>query len=266
MQNNGSFRDKVILITGGAGGLGKGVASALLSNGAQVALCDLSSEGLDVAVAELDAGDRVHQIRANLADEKEAQGVADQVLEKAGRLDGLVSCAGIIQTIPFGALSALDWNRVISVNLNGTFHVLRTVANHLQHKAQDGGTVGSIVLFSSAAGRSGRANNAHYAASKAAVISLTKSAALAYSPDVRINAVCPGVFLTPMWDAIMSQRDAEFGPGAGKRHMDATIATIPLRRSGNVEELASVVTFLLSDEASYVTGQTINVDGGLEMD
>jgi NAD(P)-dependent dehydrogenase (short-subunit alcohol dehydrogenase family) len=266
VRSSNSLLDKVFLITGGAGGLGLGVASALLELGAEVALCDLRRDGLDAAAASLDAGNRVHLIEADLGKEDEALGVASKVIGQVGRLDGLVSCAGIIQTSPFRSLTAADWKRVIDVNLTGTFLVLQGVANHLQAAAKAGGPVGSIVLFSSVAGRSGRPDSAHYSASKTAVLSLTKSAALAYSPDVRVNAVCPGVFLTPMWDAIMAQREAEFGPGAGQRHMENTAASIPLGRTGEVEELASVVTFLLSDSASYITGQAINVDGGLEMD
>jgi NAD(P)-dependent dehydrogenase (short-subunit alcohol dehydrogenase family) len=266
MKTNGSLQDRVILVTGGAGGLGLGVASSLLALDARVVLCDINADSLDDARAALDRGDRVSTMVVDLSNEMQARGVATQVLEATGRLDGLVSCAGIIQTRPFRELAALDWNRVISTNLTATFHVLQAVANHLQDTAMNGGPSGSIVLFSSVAGRSGRKDSAHYAASKAAVLSLTKSAALAYSPHVRVNAVCPGVFLTHMWDDIMAQREAEFGPGAGQRYRETTAASIPLGRTGEVDELASMVTFLLGDGASYITGQAINVDGGLEMD
>jgi NAD(P)-dependent dehydrogenase (short-subunit alcohol dehydrogenase family) len=125
---------------------------------------------------------------------------------------------------------------------------------------------GSIVTLASVAARSGRPDAAHYAASKSALLSLTKSAAMAYAPTVRVNAVCPGIFLTPMWEAILADREAEFGAGAGQAYLDEVLSRVPLKRVGVAVELANVVVFLLSDLSAYITGQAVNVDGGLEMD
>lgn len=125
---------------------------------------------------------------------------------------------------------------------------------------------GSVVTLASVAARSGRPDAAHYAASKSALLSLNKSAAMAYAPQVRFNTVCPGIFLTPMWETILADRETEFGPGAGQAYLEQVLSKVPLSRVGAMFELSNVVAFLLSDLASYVTGQAVNVDGGLEMD
>jgi len=253
---------RTFLVTGAAGGLGRAVASGVAAAGGAVVLSDLAGAQLDRAVAEL-PGDGVAPcaVPADLSDVGQARGLIAQVVDAVGPLDGLVSCAGIMQTKPMADLTADDWARVIGVNLSGTFHVTQAAANHMR-----GNRGGSVVTVASAAARSGRPDAAHYAASKTALLSLTKSAALAYAPTVRLNAVCPGVFLTPMWDTILADRDREFGAGAGQAYLDQLLSRVPLHRVGKFSELAQVVVFLLSDLASYVTGQALNVDGGLEMD
>ena len=252
---------RAVLVTGAGGGLGRAIAFGLAQAGAAVALSDLPGAALDSAVAELlDAGFRAHRLEADLLDDDQAHALPQRAVEAIGGLDGLVNCAGMMQTKPMRDVTAADWRRVVGVNLTGVFHVTQAAANHMSS------TGGSIVTLASVAARSGRPNAVHYAATKAALLSMTKSAAMAYAPAVRANAVCPGIFLTPMWEAILADRDAEFGQGAGQAYLDEVLAKVPLNRAGAVEELAQVVTFLISDAASYVTGQAINVDGGLEMD
>lgn len=250
-----------VLVTGAAGGLGLAVAEGVAEAGGTVVLSDLPGPSLEAAVAGLvSKGLPAYAVAADLADVNQAQGLPTKAAEAAGGLHGLVNCAGIMQTRPMADLEAGEWARVIDINLNGVFYVTQAAANRLR---SSGG--GAIVTLASVAARSGRPDAAHYAASKSALLSLTQSAALAYGPAVRVNAICPGVFLTPMWDAILADRENEFGPGAGQVYLEQVLARVPLKRVGAVTELANAVAFLLSDLASYITGQALNIDGGLEM-
>jgi NAD(P)-dependent dehydrogenase (short-subunit alcohol dehydrogenase family) len=257
-----ALEGRAVLITGAAGGLGSAVARAAAEAGATVTLCDLPGDRLAAAAETLaDTGASIIAVGANLTSRAACEEAVSRSAAEAGALDALVACAGIVQTKALLDLSEDDWRQMIETNLNGMFFCVQAAGAHM---VEAGG--GSMVLFSSVAGRSGRPHAAHYAAAKTAVLSLTKSAAAALAPTVRVNAVCPGVFLTDMWDRILEERTAMFGEEAARGYLERTLAAAPLGRPGEPSEIAAAVRFLLSDAASYITGQALNVDGGLEMD
>lgn len=247
-----------VLVTGGAGGLGSACVRALLGAGARVAFCDVP----DGRVRE--AADAFGPAAVGLESDLTVAGEPARVVEESGRVlggvDTLVNCAGVMETVPLADVHEDAWRRILDVNLTATFLVTQAAANAMRDEG------GAIVTLASVAARSGRPHAVHYAASKAALLSMTKSVALAYGPGVRANAVCPGVVRTPMWDGIIADRAREFGEGAGEAYLRDVTSSAPLGRAGVPEEVASVVLFLVSDLAAYVTGQAINVDGGLEMD
>jgi NAD(P)-dependent dehydrogenase (short-subunit alcohol dehydrogenase family) len=253
---------RAVLINGAAGDLGQACARKFAEAGASVALSDVPGDRLESAVSKIsDLGVETIAVPGDLTSREQCQEIVVAARKQFGKIDSLVSCAGIMQTKPLVDLSENEWRRMIDVTLTGIFFITQVTG---QAMLEDGG--GSIVTFSSTAARGARPLSAHYAAAKTALLSLTRSAAMAFAPTVRVNAVCPGLFLTRMWDGIIEDWDRMHGEEAGQKYMEQIRSKCPLGRQGDPEELASVVLFLASDASSYVTGQTLNVDGGLEMD
>jgi len=251
---------RIVLVTGAASGIGRECARALAGAGAHVALVDLDTAAVVAVRTELqDAGATATAYSADITDPKRVAAVVAEAWADLGPIDGLVASAGIHRTEPFLDIHSADWEKVLKTNLNGTFHVVQEVGRQLM----DSGTPGSMVLISSVSGRTGRPQNAHYAASKAAVISLVQSSAHALAPLVRVNGVCPGSVDTPMLERFFADRDASISSGDDPAaHVAIAAKSSLMKRNGIPEDISDAVIFLLGDRASFITGQSLNVDGG----
>jgi len=246
----GLLDGRVAVITGGTSGIGLATAKLFASEGAGVALIGRSRERRIEAIRALaDSGFEATFHRGDVSREEDVERMVDEVLEAHGKIDVLVNNAGIYRAAPLTELSVEDWDSVIAVNLRGTFLMTKVV---LPHMIEAGG--GSIVNVSSTAGISPYAKGTAYCASKAAVIAFSRALALEVAErDIRVNVVCPGLTDTPMLRGIAPDEEAYRG----------FARLVPLRRIANPEEVARVILFLASDQASYVTGVVYVVDGGM---
>lgn len=239
-----------VVVTGAASGIGLAAAEAAAEAGAAVMLADRDRPGLDAAQVELKRfGNPVAVHQADVADSAAVQSLLDATLSTFGRVDGLVTSVGIERPVSALEMSAEDFDEVLRVNLKGTFLCAQAFGRAMVEAGS-----GSIVTVSSALAFSGRADAAQYTASKGAIVSLTKSLAIEWGPcGVRVNCVAPGLIDTPMT------------AGLADEYRDAYAARTPLGRVGRPEDVGKVIRFLLSDDAGYVTGQTIVVNGGFLM-
>lgn len=260
---DGRFAGKVVFVTGAGGGIGAAVANRLAAEGAHVALADLNPAAVEqVAGAIVAAGGRASAHAVDVTNGEQIAQCLDSVERVAGQVTMAATCAGIIKVYPFLELPRADWDRTLAVNLTGTFLVFQETARRLVATQQKG----RLVAIASVAGRSGRPNTVDYAASKAGVISLVRSTALALAPHgINVNAVCPGVVDTEMTRGIHRSRAALQGI-TPEQSLSNMAKTIPLGRIQTVADVAAVAAFLFCDDAGYLTGQSINACGGLEMD
>jgi len=249
---------KVAIITGAAQGIGKAVALRLAQDGYAVVIADINAGALNSVKKEIeDRGGQALALRADLTKMEEIQNVITRSVEW-GQLNVLVNNAGRVIITPFLEIVESEWDAIMTLNLKTVFFATQFAAKHMQ-------SGGHIVNLSSISGRSGRSDQAHYAAAKCAVISLTQSAALAFaSQGITVNAVCPGVVDTPMTSGIHEVRASALGI-TPEESLARMVAKIPLGRLEKTEDVASAVSFLCSPDASYITGQSLNVDGGMEM-
>ena len=245
-----NLEGRVALVTGGARGIGRAICEKLASEGAAVAMVDIMLDVAEKTAAEFRAnGHEAFAVAANVAKFDDAEAAVKAVVEKYGKLDILVNCAGITRDTLMLKMTEQDWDAVIAVNLKGVFNMTKAAIRPMM-KAR----FGRIVNISSVVGRMGNVGQANYAASKAGVLGLTKTTAREFaSRNITANAVCPGYIATDMTEKLPQEA------------RDAFPVNIPLKRAGKPADVANVVYFFCSPEADYVTGQVLNCDGGFLM-
>lgn len=245
--------NKIAIVTGGAQGIGYAISERLLREGARVVIADIDDDAGSGAVEMLGEYGPVRYVHCNVGERLDVHNLVASTLEAFGDIDILVNNAGIVHAASFLELSEEDFDRVLTVNLKGAFLVSQAVARHMAAKVKDGGSPGAIVNLSSVNSVVSIANQVPYSVSKGGIGQLTKVTALALAEyGIRVNAVGPGSGMTPMLAAVNDD------PAAKRRILSRT----PLGRVGDAREIAAVVSFLASGEASYITGQTIYADGG----
>jgi 3-oxoacyl-[acyl-carrier protein] reductase len=247
---SGALRGRVAVVTGGGRGIGRAICLALAREGATVVVADVDREGARKTRAMIGVR-RALAVETDVSAEPSVRALYAEVLRRFGRLDILVNNAGICHRVPILEIEAADWDRTLAVNLRGTFLMSREAFRIMKRRRR-----GRIVSIASAAGKiGGVAAGAHYAASKAGVIGFTKSLALQAAPyRINVNAVCPGPMATEMTDAWGAKTNRAFA------------RMIPWKEYGRPEDVAEAVVFLVSDRARYITGEILDVNGGLVMD
>lgn len=254
------LKNKHALLTGAAGGIGLAVAEAYLAQGARCTVADIGAQ----PTAELSAlmqrhPEVLHYLRTDVTQLAQIDTLIEQASARFGAITTLFNNAAIFDMAPLLDSHEAMYDRIFAVNVKGTFFVMQKVLAHMVAQGVQGG---AVINMASQAGRRGEALVSHYCASKAAVISYTQSAALAMAPHrIRVNGISPGVIATPMWqhvDALFARYE-NLAPGEKKKQVGAAV---PLGHMGEPSDLCGAAVFLASDEASYITAQTLNVDGG----
>jgi len=250
------------LLTGAGGGIGLAVAEAYLAEGAACTVADLA-DAAPPAVAALSTRypERLHYVRTDVTDEASVHALVAAAQQQFGPIDILFNNAAVFDMAPLLESNLAMYQRLFDVNVKGMFLVMQQVLQSMV----DAGRTGSVINLASQAGRRGEALVAHYCASKAAVISYTQSAALAMAPHgIRVNGIAPGVVDTPMWGHVDSLFARYENLAIGAKKIAVGLA-VPLGRMGTPADIAGAAVFLASDEAAYITAQTLNVDGGSVM-
>ena len=250
MNNKMNIKNRVAIVTGGGQGIGKEICLRLAENEAKIVIFDINEELSQEVVREIKAkGGSSLALKVDVTKYEEVNGATQQAIDKFKGIDILINNAGITKDSLLLRMKEEDWNRVLQVNLNGAFNCLKAVLRSMVKQKY-----GRVVNISSVIGIRGNIGQANYSASKAGIIGLTKSLAREVGRyGITVNAVAPGFI-----DTAMTRR-------LNKEAVDAIISQVPLQRMGKPGEVASLVTYLVSEEAAYITGEVIKIDGGMAM-
>ena len=260
----GTLDGKVALVTGAARGIGRAIALRFAREGATVAVADQNLDGVREVATEIEAaGQRALAVQVDVRDRGQIGSMVSQVVGAFGRIDVLANNAGVVRVERLLDVTEDHWDLVLDVNAKGVFVVMQAVARQMKDQAPGpDGLRGRIINTASIAAKpGGRPMFAPYAASKAAVWSMTQSAAVALAPDVTVNCVCPGIVDTAMWEQI----DAEWNELEGFAEGESwkrRVAAIPLGRPEVPDDVAGMFAFLAGPDAAYITGQPFTIDGG----
>lgn len=246
----GLLENKTALVTGAARGIGRAIAEKLAAEGADLILCDLKAEWLEDTAAAITAlGRKVIGVSADVSNGEAVAAAVKDGMDEFGKIDVLVNNAGITKDGLMMRMSEEDWDAVLSINLKGTFLLTKAVSRIMMKQRS-----GAIVNIASIIGLIGNAGQCNYAASKAGVIALTKSTAKELAArNIRVNAIAPGFIESKMTEVL---------PEAVREKM---LDAIPMKRFGQAEDIAKVVTFLAGENSGYITGQVLTVSGGMVM-
>jgi meso-butanediol dehydrogenase/(S,S)-butanediol dehydrogenase/diacetyl reductase len=256
------FEDKVVVVTGGSRGIGKSVAERFVSEGARV--CVAANESLVHATATglRDLGAKAISVEVDVTDKEQVVALYERVARELGEVDISVQNAGVITIARLEDMTEAEWDRVMAVNTKGVFLCCQQAALRMRRNKKQG----RLINTASGQARQGFIYTPHYAASKFGVVGVTQSLAKELAKDgITVNAFCPGIISTDMWaynDSAWGKLLGDYKPG---ELMAEWVAGIPLGRVGTGEDVAGLVAFLASSDAAYITGQTINVDGGMFM-
>jgi NAD(P)-dependent dehydrogenase (short-subunit alcohol dehydrogenase family) len=252
------LKNKVAVITGGGSGIGAGICRQFYKEGAKIAICDINKENANKTINEINGNEKNFLVIAtDVSNSKEVESAASEIQEQFGRIDIWINSAGVSYITPFLDCSEELWDETININLKGTFNGCKAAIKRMTKQKN-----GVILNMSSQSGKKGNSQYAAYCSSKFGVIGLTQSLAVEFAGhNIRVNALCPGIVFTPLWNNMIDDY-------AAKRNIKVKDVkaycekNIPMGRLCSIEDIAKTAVFLASDDASYITGQSINITGG----